>query len=299
MFEKILLPLDGSELAEAAIPYVRDLAGPLKAEVYLLHVCPSTHQNLWRMHRIYLDHVADSLREEIKKNWGPGTTFRVSAEVLNGEPEKVIFDYVQQKGINLAALTSRGASGFRALAMGSVADKVVRGIGIPTLLVRCNDKPLNRPAKDVFHKLILPLDRSDASQISIPYAVELAKKLNASIMLFSMTQTVYAQNLDGMGVGAGVNWDSIDRASEQYTEEYLQGVESKIKAQGVPAEHTGMLGIDPANEILELEKKTGADLVVMATRGRSPVARWAFGSTAEKVLREGSLPLLLIREPHK
>ncbi len=298
MFEKILLPLDGSELAEAAIPYVRDLAGQLKSEVYLLHVCPSTHQNLWRMHRIYLDHIADTLREEIKKNWGPGTTFRVSAEVLNGEPTKLIFDYIQQKGINLAALTTRGASGIRALAMGSVADKVVRGVGIPTLLVRCDDKPRPRPAKEVFGKLLVPLDRSDASQISVPYATELAKKLNSSIVLFSMAQTVYAQNLDGMGVGAGVNWDSIDRASEQYTEEYLEGIENKIKAQGIPVEHVGMLGIDAANEILELEKKSSADLVVMATRGRSPIARWAFGSTAEKVLREGRLPLLLIREPH-
>jgi nucleotide-binding universal stress UspA family protein len=297
MFEKILLPLDGSELAEVAIPYVRDLAGQLKAEVYLLHVCPTTHQNLWRMHKIYLDYVADSLRTEIKKNWGPDQTFRVSAEVVNGEPVKVIFDYVQQKGINLMALTTRGASGIRAWAMGSVADKIVRGVGIPTLLVRVKEKQLP-PAKEAFKKILLPLDRSDASQIAVPYAVEMAKRLNASLTLFSMAQTVYAQNLDGMGVGAGVNWDSIDRASEQYSEEYMEGIEAKIKSQGVRVDHVAALGIDAANEILELEKKISPDLVVMATRGRSPIARWAFGSVAEKVLREGSLPLLLIREPH-
>jgi nucleotide-binding universal stress UspA family protein len=297
MFERIILALDGSELAEAAIPYVRDLAGQLKAEVYLLHVCPVAHQNLMRMHRIYLDSVAESLRADIKKNWGPDQTFRVSAEVVDGDPAKVIVEYIQQKKINLAALTTRGASGIRGLAMGSVADKVVRTLGIPTLLVRSKEKQ-TLPAKGVIRRLLVPVDRSDASQIVVPYAQELAKKTTASITLFSMTQTVYAQNLDGMGVGAGVNWDSIDRASEQYTEEYLSGLEGKIKAQGLKVEHVAILGIDPANEILELEKKISPDLVVMATRGRSPVARWAFGSTAEKVLREGSLPLLLIREPH-
>jgi nucleotide-binding universal stress UspA family protein len=297
MFERILLPLDGSELAEAAIPHVRDLAGQLKAEVYLLHACPIAHQELWRMHKIYLDHVADSLRSEIKKSWGPDETFRVSAEVINGEPVKTIFDYVQQKNINLVALTSRGASGIRVWAMGGTADKVVRGVGIPTLLIRVKDTQMP-PAKEVFKKILLPLDRSDASQISIPYAVELAKKLDAVITLFSMTQTVYAQNLDGMGVGAGVNWDSIDKSSEQYTEQYLTNLEAKIRAQGVKVNHEEVLGIDAANEILELEKKISPDIIIMATRGRSPVARWAFGSTAEKVLREGSLPLLLIRESH-
>jgi nucleotide-binding universal stress UspA family protein len=297
VFEKILLPLDGSELAEVAIPYVRDLAGQLKAEVYLLHVCPTTHQNLIRMHKIYLDFVAESLRTELKKNFGADQTFRVSAEVVNGEPVKTIFDYVQQKGINLAAITTRGASGIRVWAMGSVADKVVRGIGIPTLLIRVKEKQVPA-AKEVFRKFLVPLDRSDASQMSVPYAVEMAKKLNASITLFSMAQTVYAQNLDGMGVGAGVNWDSIDKASEQYSEEYLEGIEAKIKSQGVKVDHVAVLGIDAANEILELEKKISPDLVVMATRGRSPVARWAFGSVAEKVLREGSLPLLLVRQPH-
>ncbi|MCR4393429.1 MAG: universal stress protein, partial [Dehalococcoidales bacterium] len=114
--------------------------------------------------------------------------------------------------------------------------------------------------------------------------------------LFSMAETIYARNLDGMNAGVGVNWDEIDAATLKYLEEYLQSIENEVKSQGVAVEHVTKLGIDAASEILELEKKIPIDLIIMATRGRSPVARWAFGSTAEKILREGQIPLMVIRE---
>ncbi len=69
MFEKILLPLDGSKLAETAISYVRNLVGQMGAEVYLLHVCPAEHQAYTHMHQIYLSGIADSLRNGIKETF--------------------------------------------------------------------------------------------------------------------------------------------------------------------------------------------------------------------------------------
>jgi nucleotide-binding universal stress UspA family protein len=296
MFEKILLPLDGSELAETAIPYVRDLAVQLKAEVSLIHVCPPEHEKLARMHKIYLDHMADSLRKEILELWGATQDPVLKSEVISGDPAKAILEYVQRNSISLVAVTTAGASGIRVWAMGSVADKVVRGLDIPTLLVRVKAGRMPRE-KGLIKRILLPLDASEASKRAVPYATDLAQKLNASITLFSMAQTVYARNMDSMGVGIGVNWDAVDAATEKYTGDYLQNIEDKIRASGVTVNHITVLGIDAANEILELEKKIPADMVVMATRGRSPVARWAFGSVAEKVLRQGEAPLLVVREP--
>jgi nucleotide-binding universal stress UspA family protein len=296
MFEKILLLLDGSELAEAAIPYTRDLAAELQAEIFILHACPSDQQAFLHMRQIYLNAMADILRQEIKESWGPTQQPNVRTEVIVGDPTKVILDYVKQKGIGLVVVTTHGTSGFRQWAMGNVAEKVIRGVAVPSLLIRSREERTTAEKIKPIQKILLPLDSSDASKIAVPYAVEMAKKLKATLTLFSMAQTVYAQNLDGMGAGIGVNWDGIDTATEKYTDEYLQGVENELKAKGVDVNHTTYLGIDAAYEILETEKKMPADLVVMATRGRSPVARWAFGSVAEKVLREGSSPMLLVRE---
>lgn len=299
MFEKILLTLDGSELAEAAIPYARDLAGQIGAEIYLLHVCPPEHQCYLHMHQIYMNSIADGLRKQVREAWNPDREPTVKSEVITGEAIKTISDYASEKGIGLIVMTTHGTSGFGPLALGNVANKIVRSVDIPSLLIRVKNNTSVLPRKALIQKILVPLDNSGASKTSIPYAVELARKLKAGITLFSMATTVYVQTYDASGIGAGtlgVNWDAIDASSEKYVDEYLQGVEKEIRQSGVEVDHTSYLGIDAALEILEMEKKTQADLVVMATRGRSPVARWAFGSVAEKVLREGDRPIMMIKE---
>ena len=168
MFEKILLPLDGSELAEKAIPYVRDMAGQLGAEVYLIHACPPEHKEYLRMHQLYLNNAAENLRQKIKENWQPSGDPKIQAEVILDDPVKVIFDYVKQKSINMVALTSHGNSGLRAWAMGSMADKVVRGAGVPTLLIRIKEGRIIPEKKGLIQKILLPLDTSDASKIAVP-----------------------------------------------------------------------------------------------------------------------------------
>ncbi len=302
MFEKILLPLDGSELAEAAVPYVSDLAGQLDAEVFLLHVCPPEHQQYLHMHQIYMNSIADNLRARIEQLSEGKRKAKVQSEAISGEATKIIFDYVKLKDISMVAITNYGSSGFRPWAIGNVADKIIRGVGVATLLVKIKDRNLKTDQKVSIKKILLPLDSSDASKISVQYAVPLAKKLNAGITLFSMTHTSYAQNINGagmgtaMGAGIGVNWDAIDAAAKKYTEEYLETVEVDIRKEGVAVDHVSNIGLDAAYEILELEKKIPADLIVMATRGRSSIARWALGSVAEKVLREGTQPILMIKE---
>jgi len=299
MFERILLPLDGSELAETAIPYVRDLAGQLEAEVYLLHACPPEHKAYQRMHQIYLNNIADNLRRRIKEDWQPAGDPKIQVEVILDEPVKAIFDYVKQKSISMVALTSHGNTGLRSWAMGSVADRVVRGVGVPALLIRIKEGRVIPEKKGLIQKILLPLDTSDASGISVPYAVQLAKKLKASIALFSMAQTVYTPNLVSMG-GMGGNYvgnlNYVDVATKKYTDEYLQNIADEIRKAGVEVTQTSILSMDAAYEILEMEKKIQPDLVVMATRGRSNIARWALGSVAEKVLLEGDRPILMVKE---
>ncbi|MDD5702053.1 MAG: universal stress protein [Dehalococcoidales bacterium] len=296
MFDKFLLLLDGSEIAEAAIPYVRDLVGQLGAEVRMLNVCPPDQASYLHMRQIYMNSMADSFRQSMKGMWKPGKEPEVQSEVIVGDPARVILDYIQEKGINTVALTTHGASGVRPKFIGNVADRIVRSAGIPSLLIRIKEG-YSLPVKPgIIQKILLPLDSSDASKIAIPYAVELAKKLKAGITLFSMAPTAYAQNLSGAEASIGVNWDAVDASTEKFIDGYLQSVEDNIKQAGISVNHVSYLGIDAAYEVLEMEKRTDADLVVMATRGRSRVTRWAFGSVAEKVLREGDRPILLIKE---
>jgi nucleotide-binding universal stress UspA family protein len=294
MFERLLLPLDGSELAEAVIPFTRELAGRMGSEVHLLHVCPPEHDYYGHMHRTYLEHIADTMRQSLDKDW-PGK-ITVTTEVVVGEPVKAIYDNIQENGISMVALTTCGSSGIKAWVLGSVAERVVRGANVPTLLVRVRGGMVTPGPQRPIRRILLPLDGSDASKIAVPYARELAKKLDAGITLFRMAETVYAQSVDGMTAGIGVNWDEIDAQTQKFVNTEMEKIEEDLRNSGLSVSHAVTIGIDAAQEILEQEKKSNADLVVMATRGRSPIARWAFGSVAEKVLQEGELPLLAVRE---
>jgi nucleotide-binding universal stress UspA family protein len=290
----MLLPLDGSELAEAVVPFARELATRMGSEVHLLHVCPPEHDYYRHMHRIYLEHVGEDIRKSMERDLPNRPT--VNTEISVGEPVKAIYDYIHDRGISMVALTACGSSGVKAWVLGSVAERVVRGVNVPTLLVRVRKGIATPGSKKLIQRILLPLDGSDPSKIAIPYAQEMAKKLGASIILFRMAETVYAQSVDGMTAGVGVNWDEIDAKTVKFINAEMEKIEGDLQQSGISVSHIVTLGIDAAQEILEQEKKTNADLVVMATRGRSPIARWAFGSVAEKVLQEGELPLLAVRE---
>jgi nucleotide-binding universal stress UspA family protein len=300
MFEKILLPLDGSSLAEVAVPYVGLLARRFGSEVILLHVCPPGLQPYRHMRQIYLEHVADNLRGRIKRGNSRGKAkAMVRAKVLVGKPADVISDYVNRNQIPLVVQAAFGGSGRKTWLLGSVADKVVRAVDSPVLLVRTrNGDSLSE--KPGIRRIFLPLDGSEVSKQSVPCAVELAQKFKASITLFGMAEKAayfsdyisFVPYSDGMTV----EYEKMGVAAEKTVRRYLTALEKDVRQDGLRISHKVTLGIAPADDILKQADKAGADLVVMATRGRSPLSRWAFGSVAEKVMRGGDLPLLLVKE---
>ncbi|MFC2008085.1 universal stress protein [Chloroflexota bacterium] len=298
MFERILLPLDGSQLAESAIPYGEELAGRLGSEVILLHAFASQQQPFYYMHKLYLENMASTIRHNVKKKFPRSKECQVRAEVVFGEPADVICDYVDKNDIGMVVLATHGASGLKVWVMGSVVDKIVRAANVPTLLIRAKEDRSAERKKRLISRILLPLDGSDASRISVPYALELAKKLKASIVLYRMVQRAYSYlAMEGIAAGGALDLARMEAAAERSVRAYLVNIEKELRQNGVPVTHSVTYGIDAAQEILAHETKAGVDLVAMTTRGRSPIARWVFGSVAEKIIREGDLPLLLIRRP--
>lgn len=149
---KILAPLDGSDIGEAALPYAETIATNSRASVSLLQVIspPGTVEaNLlggpdWRkfvkaMHDAgenYLKSVAEGLS---------GRGVKVTYEVATGDPADKIVEYAEDKGINLIAMSTHGRTGVARWVLGSVADKVLHGARIPILLVRSPKMVIVKP----------------------------------------------------------------------------------------------------------------------------------------------------------
>jgi len=188
-------------------------------------------------------------------------------------------------------MASHGQSGVGTRwALGSVADKVVRAVNTPVGLIRAlRDKPAVREAVRL-NKILAPLDGSPESEASLPYIKEAAQKLNAEVTFLQILKTnaVTFQNMEMIVK----DLDAARKEMNNYLEKHVQD----FQQSGINAKYEIIESWeDPAQEINRYTEFNQMDLIIMATHGWSGVRRWVMGSVANKVLREGNTPLMLIR----
>ena len=122
MYEKILVPLDGSELAEEALPYAEKLSARLGSEVMIIHVSEFVQGPSDRIHQFYIQKIVDATRqgtEECSTRFGKGSDIRVQSEILSGIPAEKIVEYAAKEGVGLVVIATHGRSGFSRWSLGS------------------------------------------------------------------------------------------------------------------------------------------------------------------------------------
>jgi nucleotide-binding universal stress UspA family protein len=147
---------------------------------------------------------------------------------------------------------------------------------------------------DKIQRILVPLDGSDLSKTALPMAISLAQKYQAQIILLHAVDQW--QNLAAVPTGEAVlQYKRLMDDLYREVEEHLVDIRKKLRQQGLDVE--AEIVTQPAAEaIIERAKREDIDLIVMATHGRGGLARWTIGSVADKVLRYGPCPVLLIRE---
>ena len=296
MYEKILVPLDGSELAEVALPYAEELAGRLGSEVVLVHVCESAEAQYHHMHQLYIQKMVGATKRGAKRYLEqPGSKeILVRSVILTGHPAERIADFADEQCIDLIVIATHGWSGIRRWVVGSVADKLLRATKRPVALIRAKGVHHHAVDKGTMKKTVVPLDGSSESEAIIPYIEELASKLKGEVILLHVVppaSPVYAVP----GETAQIPYTQAQvELLKANAEGYLEKVSGALKGKGIKVRSQVRVG-NTAHEIIKLADEVHTDLVAMSTHGRSGITRWALGSTADKVLHGGNTPLLLVR----
>jgi nucleotide-binding universal stress UspA family protein len=142
------------------------------------------------------------------------------------------------------------------------------------------------------HKRVLvALDGSTASEAVLRFLMEIAGPLNMTVMLLHVLEPIPPPVADGTVVVDDVEARRLE------AEEYLAPISAALRSQGVDTSWATRRG-RPADEILAAAQESSADLIAMATHGRTGFGRLLFGSVAEAVLRRAPVPVFMIREPH-
>ncbi len=306
MYNKILVPVDGSELAERVLPYATGLAARLDLKIDLLRVCSPANHEMVPQHREYVESIAGTVEKQAKAireataTKLPSEPIRIVEEVFVGYAAEEILRYAEQEDIDIICMATHGHSRIKRWALGSVAAKVLRKSPIPVLLVPANITDDFAHRHWPFNTILVPLDGSALAEGVLPHVELLAKQGNdesTEIILVQVCESPFI-TADYPEAIMPLTWEEhveyMKSAFKQGALKYIEEVEDRVKSAGLKVRSEVLMG-KPADQIIEYTHKNAIGLTAMSTHGYSGVTRWAYGSVADKVLHRIHNPILLVR----
>jgi nucleotide-binding universal stress UspA family protein len=317
MFQRILVPLDGSSLAEQALPIAARIARASGASLVLLRVLITLTDFDWGPTRgVPFDRpmITDKERTEAaaylsqieatKDLEGPG----IVTTVAEGDAAQQILAVARDQQADLIVMNSHGYSGFKRWALGSVAEKVAHHSPVPVFILRgTTDLAARLQTEKSPIRILAAVDGSTLAESMLPYAVSLAGALaypdHAALHLVRVLPLTYSE--------AKIAVYSDKTAST--AKEYLAALEERICHEKEAARLSSItatvtMDMDVAGALIELaeegeeghvlkegEKSGGCDVIALASHGRGGFQRWVLGSVTERVLHRTKLPLLIVR----
>jgi len=289
MYKKMLIPLDGSPLAEKVLPYAKQIADRLTLEPIFLHICGRDESKF--MCEAYIEHVAELAK----------TRLEAKGKTASGEPAKTILNYADDHNIDMLLLATHGESGFGGWTTGRTVHRILTASKIPIILVR-PDMPVTSISRDWPKTILVPLDGSPMAESVFPHLEMLAQqgrtKLEVILLKVCEPPDLLSDYPEGI---MPLTWDEHVKkatvASQHTCGMYLSEAQKHLQASGVQIQLEVILGDkdNVAHEIADFASKRSCDLIAMSTHGRSGISEWPFGHVADKLVRTVSVPLFLVR----
>lgn len=308
VYRTVLVPLDGSEAAEAVLELAKNLAVRSGTALTLLHVCTPEQAHWERLHLTYIERVADLVQRDISKTCETvqchfeGVTATASPVLVKGKPAEEIVRYAVENEASIILMATHGRSGLIHSAMSDIANRVVRTSPVPVWLIRTLGPDEIVCAEWPPRRVLVPLDGSERAEKVLPYAVEYARLFDAELVLLRICEEPAIPS-----DYPKADWDKhVSRVHSHYQAQcslYLKGVEQRLKEKGLKVTIECWLG-NAAEEIIGYIRQNRCDLVAMTAYGGSampqwlsdlPLGHWVFSNVTEQVLATTSRGMLLVR----
>ena len=291
MYHSILVPLDGSQFAEQALPLALSIANRAGAslEVVRVHVLYAlqepacswlpfdpTEDAIFKEHeQAYLDAIVRRLQKTASV---PVTSALVGGLTVDG-----ILERARTKPADLVVMTTHGRGPMSRFWLGSVADELVRHAPVPILLVRPQEAPQDLEPEPTLRRMLVPLDGSElAEQVREP-AIALGSLMDAEYTLIRVVESRFSSS--GYPVVAELRAAEQPRLEKRKAEAqaYLDRVAERLRAEGFRIQTHVVVAESAAAAVLDMARDKNIDVIAIATHGRSGLKRLLLGSVADKI----------------
>ncbi len=299
MFHDILVPLDGSEFAERALPLASRIAQCSGAMLHLARVHPTLLQYAPVPGVPLLDPALEEqeraeerryLRRKAVELESDG--LRVQITLLDGPAGPRLAEHAGQLGIDLVVLTTHGRDPLSRMWLGSVADYLLRHLTVPRLLIHSSGNG-HLPPTALPRRILVPLDRSPLAESAIGPAVALGKLAGAELVLLSVVEPIVPIGDPGISYPADLVREALD-SMEQCSQEYLERLAGTLRCDGQVVTTRCVVDNRVARRIDQEAQRAGCDLIAIATHGAGGMRRLVLGSVTDKVVRGASVPVLVM-----
>ena len=292
-FETLLVPTDGSDVADATARRAFDFAEALDASVHVLSVADSAVAT-----GVGYSGERASIREQLKeKAAARATSLRrlaadrgldATAVTREGIPAEEIVDYATSEPVDGIVIGTSGRGGIARAVVGSVTDKVVRAASVPVVTIT----PEAAESDDGWtpiESILLPTDGSEAATAALDCGLELAEQFDATVHLLSVADSDLASALDT------VSDDAVDSSNHllEQAETYLDTLATDARDRDLEVVITAVEGT-PSEKIVEYAASEDVDLIAMGTTGRGGFERVLLGSVTDDVIRTATKPVMIL-----
>lgn len=278
MIERILLVLDGSKIAELAVPYAEGLAKAFSSCLTLLGL----EKEAGSGQGVYLKRLSQEVSCRI------GDVQLRTAEVT-GDPVSGIINYAEQNQANLIVMGTHSHRGILLWPTGNIAIKVLEGTCIPVLSI----KSTTPEPSELLARIVVPLDGSEAGEAALPYAAAIARHLKSELTLLRVVEPGTS-----METFSGLLYVQLPPEEVQRLMVEARGYLCKVSRSlsGIKRIRVKVRQGRPPRDVIKFAEEAGADLIALSTHGAS-APTGLFGSVFRKVLQAGKTHILAVRPP--
>lgn len=294
MFDRILVPLDGSRMAESALPAAEAIRRAFGSSITLIHVLESGVTQVHGEKHLGGPEEAEAYLADTAKRYFPpevSVNHHVHIEEKVKVPESIT-EHSRELAQDLIVMCVHGRGGIGRFLEGSIAQRILERQAVPVLLVRPEAED---PIAPIFRMILVPLDGKPQHEQSLPVAADLAVRTGSRVMLLTVVPTWYTLMGERMATGRllpGATSELLAQ-TEESAARYLKERSGPLAEKGVKVDTEIRRGKAPG-QVARSARRTEADLILLGTHGRAGSKAFWAGSMAARIVQSTSTPILLI-----